>query len=71
MSPPSVQSDFHIDVRFFGPEMTDAQKALFTNAAARITALVTGDIPDVPLVNFSVGRSCADSRVPGSERNDR
>jgi len=60
----SVHSDFHIDVRFFGPEMTDAQKALFTNAAARISALVTGDIPDVPLVNFDVGGVCGFPELP-------
>jgi hypothetical protein len=60
----SVHSDFHIDVRFFGPEMTDAQKALFTNAAARISALVTGDIPDVPLVNFDVGAVCGFPELP-------
>jgi hypothetical protein len=60
----SVHSDFHIDVRFFGPDMTDAQKALFTNAAARISALVTGDIPDVPLVNFNVGAVCGFPELP-------
>jgi hypothetical protein len=60
----SVQSDFHIDVRFFGPEMTDEQKALFTNAAARISALVIGDIPDVPLTNFQVGAVCGFPELP-------
>jgi hypothetical protein len=59
-----VQSDFHIDVRFFGPEMTDAQKALFTNAAARISALVIGDIPDVPVANFNVGSVCGFAELP-------
>lgn len=60
----SVQSDFHIDVRFYGPEMTNAQKALFTNAAERISALVTGDIPDVPVANFNVGAVCGFSDLP-------
>jgi len=60
----SVHSDFHIDVRFFGPGMTDAQKALFTNAAARISALVTGDVVDVPLANFDVGGVCGFSELP-------
>jgi hypothetical protein len=59
-----VHSDFHIDVRFFGPGMTDAQKALFTNAAARISALVTGDIADVPLANFDVGGVCGFPELP-------
>ena len=60
----SVHSDYHIDVRFFGPPMTDAQKALFTNAAARISALVTGDIPHVPMVNFDVGAVCGFAELP-------
>jgi len=60
----SVHSDFHIDVRFFGPAMTDAQKALFTNAAARISALVTGDIPDVPVQNFDVAAVCGFPELP-------
>lgn len=60
----SVTSDFHIDVRFFGPEMTDEQKALFTNAAARISALVTGDITDVPVTNFDVSSVCGFAGLP-------
>jgi hypothetical protein len=58
----TVQTDFHIDVRFFGPEMTAAQKALFTNAAARLTAIVIGDIPDFSFTNFDVASACG---VPG------
>ena len=57
-----VQSDFHIDVRFFGPGMTDDQKALFTNAAARISAIVVGAIPDVTYSGLSVSNACG---LPG------
>ena len=57
-----VQSDFHIDVRFFGPDMTDAQKALFTNAAARISAIIVGSIPAQPLSGLSASDACG---VPG------
>ncbi|HEV8446542.1 MAG TPA: leishmanolysin-related zinc metalloendopeptidase [Gemmatimonadaceae bacterium] len=57
-----VQSAFHIDVRFFGPDMTDAQKALFTNAAARISAVIVGSIPDQTLSGLSVSAACG---VPG------
>jgi len=57
-----VQSDFHIDVRFFGPSMTDDQKALFTNAAARITAIIVGSVPDVTYSGLSVASACG---VPG------
>jgi hypothetical protein len=57
-----VQSDFHIDVRFFGPDMTDAQKALFTNAAARISAIIVGSVPDVTYSGLSVTSACG---LPG------
>ena len=60
----SVQTDYNIDVRFFGADMTDAQKALFTNAAGRISAIVTGDIPDVTLTNFSATASCGLAGLP-------
>jgi len=59
-----VQSDYDIDVRFFGPEMTDAQKALFTNAAARIRAVVVGDVPDVQMVNTDVSADCGIAGLP-------
>lgn len=41
-----VQTAYNIDVRFFGGTMTVEQQALFTNAAARISAIVVGDIID-------------------------
>ncbi|MDB4874815.1 MAG: hypothetical protein JWM41_1261 [Gemmatimonadetes bacterium] len=59
----TVQTDYHIDVRFFGPDMTDAQKALFTNAAARLSAIVVGDVPDVALTNVDVASVCG---MPGT-----
>jgi hypothetical protein len=57
-----VQSDFHVDVRFFGPDMTDEQKALFTNAAARVSAIIVGAIPDVTYSGVSVSNACG---LPG------
>ena len=59
-----VQSDFHIDVRFFGPGMTDDQKALFTNAAARISAVIVGSIPDVTYSDLSVSSACGFPGLP-------
>ena len=59
-----VQTDFHIDVRFFGPDMTDAQKALFTNAAARISAVIVGSIPDVTYSGLPVSAACGVSGLP-------
>ena len=58
----TVQSDYDIDIRFFGPGMTQDQEALFTNAAARIRAIVVGDVPDMPLINVDVSSECG---VPG------
>ena len=60
----TVQTEFHIDVRFFGPTMTDAQQALFTNAAARLSAIIIGDIPDVTLTNFDVAQACGLPDLP-------
>lgn len=58
----SVKSDYNIDVRFFGPEMSDEQRALFTNAAARISAIVVGDVPDAPLTGTDASAECG---IPG------
>ncbi len=60
----TVQSDFQIDVRFFGPDMTDSQKTLFTNAAARIRAIVVGAIPAVTYNGVSVSGACGISGLP-------
>jgi hypothetical protein len=45
----TVTTAYQIVVRFWGDQtaLTDANKALFTNAAARIKGIVTGDIQDV------------------------
>jgi hypothetical protein len=48
--PATVATSFDIDVRFFGDPMTAEQQALFTNAAARISAVIVGDI-----INVGVG----------------
>ncbi len=60
----SVQTDYAIDIRFVGPPMSDANKALFTNAAARISAVVTGDIPDVAVSNVSASNACGIQGLP-------
>jgi hypothetical protein len=43
----TVQTSYKIDVRFFGRTLTADQKALFTNAANRIRAMIVGQIPIV------------------------
>ena len=60
----TVQSDYDIDIRFFGPEMTPEQKALFTSAAARIRAIVVGDVPDAQMVNTDVSSDCGMAGLP-------
>lgn len=41
-----VSTGYNIDIRFYGAAMTPDQQQLFNNAAARISAIVTGDIID-------------------------
>jgi hypothetical protein len=43
----TVKTQYQLDLRFFGRTLTSPQSALFTNAAARIRALVTGPLPPV------------------------
>ena len=42
----TVTTLYNIVVRFFGDPMSSAQQALFTNAAARISGFITGDVID-------------------------
>jgi len=51
-----IQSDFDVTLRFFGPPASTDIAASFTNASNRIHGLITGDIPDIALTNFDVGR---------------
>ncbi len=60
----TVQTDYHIDIRFFGPGLTEAQQTLFTNAAARLSAIVTGDLADVTLTDFDTARACGMFGLP-------
>lgn len=43
----TVASDYDVDLRFFGPVMPPATLALFTAAAAKIKAVVVGDVPNI------------------------
>lgn len=40
----NIQTSYDIVVRFFGSPMTDQQKAFFQNAAARLEAVIIGDV---------------------------
>lgn len=55
----TVQTDFNVDLRFFGTPMPDSAAAAFTVGAARIRASVIGDIPDVPVASpLDMGAEC-------------
>ena len=60
----TVKTDYHIDVRFLNPAMSDDQKALFTNAAARISAIITGHLPDMKLNNLDISAACGFPGLP-------
>ncbi|HXT15997.1 MAG TPA: leishmanolysin-related zinc metalloendopeptidase [Gemmatimonadaceae bacterium] len=65
----TVASDYKIDIRFFGPNMTDAQQALFTTAAARLQSIVTGDIPDIAVSGLDVSAACGMTGLPTISEN--
>lgn len=44
---PPVQSNYKIELRFFGRPLTAAQQALFTNATTRLESVIVGAIPPV------------------------
>lgn len=67
----AVQTDYPIDVRFFGRPLSANQQALFTTAAARVRAMIVGAVPPVQLnaedVTFCTGSGVAPvtTRVDG------
>ncbi|HEX7122963.1 MAG TPA: leishmanolysin-related zinc metalloendopeptidase [Gemmatimonadaceae bacterium] len=52
----AVRSDFSVDLRFFGTPPDESVQELFRRAVDRIEASVVGDLPDVPLFSFDLGR---------------
>jgi Leishmanolysin len=63
----NVASDFTVDLRFFGPAMPPEAAAAFNDAAARIRAAITGDIPDIniPLLTSNAGIDISDCGPTG------
>lgn len=53
-----VKSDYKIDIRFFGGELTQPQKDLFLNAAHRIEGIIIGDLPDAEAFDIEVAKAC-------------
>lgn len=62
--PSPVKPSFTVDVRFYGAPMTDAQKALFTTAAARIRRIVADSIPQVATGVLNLATYCGTDSSP-------
>ena len=60
----SIQSAFNISVRFYGPPMSPDQEALFTAAAARISAMLVGDVAPVNAPNVDLAAFCEEPGLP-------
>lgn len=58
-----VRSDLKIDMRFFGETLTPAQQAIFTDAAARLRAVIVGSMPVVDLSGIGAA-PCGVSELP-------
>jgi hypothetical protein len=51
----TVSTAFDVDVRFFGPSPPAEASGAFTSAAARVRAMIIGDIPDIDIPAISSG----------------
>lgn len=60
----SVATQYDIVVRYFGDPMTPANQALFENAAARIEAIITGDVVDALASNTDLNDFCNTTGLP-------
>lgn len=58
-----IATNYDIVVRYFGDPMSPANQALFENAAARIEAIITGDVTDAQANNTNLSQDCG---PPGS-----
>lgn len=59
----SVQTQYSIEIRFFGHALSASQQALFTNAVARLRAAVVGGVPPVD----ATGADPANCLVTGAD----
>lgn len=59
----NVRTQYKIDVRFFGRSLSASDKALFTNAAARLRAAIVGSLPPVTTSNTDVAGHCSATGV--------
>jgi hypothetical protein len=61
-----------VDLRFFGPTPSAEAASAFTEAAARIRAIVTGDVPDVniPALTSNTGLNLSSCGISGTILNE-
>lgn len=60
----TVATQYNIVVRYFGDPMSQANQALFENAAARIEAIITGDVTDALAQNTDLNSFCNTTGLP-------
>ncbi len=60
----TVESSYTLEVRFFGGTMTAEQQTLFTNAAARVRAIITGALRPVGAQNINLADFCETPGLP-------
>ena len=60
----TVATQYDIVVRYFGDPMTPANQALFENAAARLEAIITGDVVNAQATNADLNDFCNTTGLP-------
>ena len=66
----TIATAYNIEVRFFGPSPSPEAANAFTAAAARIRAMVVGDIPDITSFNNGAGQDLSGCGISGVVLNE-
>ena len=63
----TISTAFNVDLRFFGPTPSPEAAGAFTAAAARIRAMIVGDLPDIDFstVNGGAGQDLSGCGITG------
>jgi hypothetical protein len=59
-----IATQYNIEVRFFGDPISADNRALFENAAARLEAIITGDVVDARAENADLNSFCNTTGLP-------
>jgi hypothetical protein len=61
----TVKTGYKVEVRYFGPSMTTGQRAAFNAAAARLMAMITGDLGNVTTGgDMNLAQECGNAGLP-------